>query len=160
MRKYRPLRVDETLMGGDEFSGFGKNSWIVFTANSRWIGRRYTSEFVKCRRPLKSKEAVATVKQHAKVKIKPWRCNDPLCIKEDVCDMAVCDGVSICSHAVLKTAVLAQQMHNNERDAIAAWLNHCKWHLKMNGAGCDISSDGKCKHWFIMGYKAATAPVS
>jgi len=38
--------------------------------------------------------------------------NDPLCIKEDVCDMAVCDGVSSCSHAVLKTAVLAQQTNN------------------------------------------------
>ena len=44
--------------------------------------------------------------------------NDPLCIKEDVCDMSVCDGV-------LKIAVLAQQTPNNERDAIAAWLNHC-----------------------------------
>ena len=38
--------------------------------------------------------------------------NDPLCIKEDVCDMAVCDGVSSCSHAVLKSAVLAQQTNN------------------------------------------------
>jgi hypothetical protein len=38
--------------------------------------------------------------------------NDPLCIKEDVCDMVVCDGVSSCSHAVLKTAVLAQQSTN------------------------------------------------
>ena len=44
--------------------------------------------------------------------------NDPLCIKEDVCDMAVCDGVSSCSHAVLKTAVLAQQANNNARDEI------------------------------------------
>ena len=50
--------------------------------------------------------------------------------------------------------------NNNERDAIAAWLNHCKWHLKMNGPACDITNDEKCKHWFIMGYKAATAPVS
>jgi len=40
--------------------------------------------------------------------------NDPLCIKEDVCDMAVCDGVSSCSHAVLKTAVLAQQTTNKQ----------------------------------------------
>ena len=40
--------------------------------------------------------------------------NDPLCIKEDVCDMAVCDGVSSCSHAVLKTAVLAQQTNNRQ----------------------------------------------
>jgi hypothetical protein len=39
--------------------------------------------------------------------------NDKLCIKEDVCDMAICDGVSICSHAVLKTAVLAQQTNNS-----------------------------------------------
>jgi hypothetical protein len=38
--------------------------------------------------------------------------NDKLCIKEDVCDMAVCDGVSSCSHAVLKSAVLAQQTNN------------------------------------------------
>ena len=78
--------------------------------------------------------------------------NDPLCIKEDVCDMSVCDGV-------LKIAVLAQQTPNNERDAIAAWLNHCTQHLKMNGPGCDVTNDGKCKHWFIMGYKAATAPM-
>jgi hypothetical protein len=40
--------------------------------------------------------------------------NDPLCIKEDVCDMAVCDGVSSCSHAVLKTAVLVQQSTNKQ----------------------------------------------
>lgn len=40
--------------------------------------------------------------------------NDPLCIKEDVCDMAVCDGVSSCSHAVLKSAVLAQQSTNKQ----------------------------------------------
>jgi hypothetical protein len=44
--------------------------------------------------------------------------NDPLCIKEDVCDMAVCDGVSSCSHAVLKTAVLAQQSTNKQSGAI------------------------------------------
>jgi hypothetical protein len=45
--------------------------------------------------------------------------NDPLCIKEDVCDMAVCDGVSSCSHAVLKTAVLVQQSTNKPSDEIA-----------------------------------------
>ena len=49
--------------------------------------------------------------------------NDPLCIKEDVCDMAVCDGVSSCSHAVLKTAVLAQQTINNLKAEIAALVN-------------------------------------
>jgi len=43
--------------------------------------------------------------------------NDPLCIKEDVCDMAVCDGVADCSHAVLKTAVLAQQTNNSDYTA-------------------------------------------
>lgn len=48
---------------------------------------------------------------------------------------------------------------NNSRDEIAAWLNHCKLHLKMNGPSCDITSDEICKHWFIMGYKAATLPV-
>jgi hypothetical protein len=40
--------------------------------------------------------------------------NDQLCIKEDVCDMAVCDGVSICSHAVLKSTVLVQQSTNRD----------------------------------------------
>ena len=54
--------------------------------------------------------------------------NDLLCIKEDVCDMAVCDGVSSCSHAVLKTAVLAQQTTNNDytaalRDDIYRWFS-------------------------------------
>jgi hypothetical protein len=39
--------------------------------------------------------------------------NDQLCIKEDVCDMAVCDGVSNCRHAVLKTSVLVQRSNNN-----------------------------------------------
>lgn len=39
--------------------------------------------------------------------------NDPRCIKEDVCDMAVCDGVMHCSHAVRKSAVLAQQTNNS-----------------------------------------------
>lgn len=38
--------------------------------------------------------------------------NDPLCIKEDVCDMAVCNGAMHCSHAVRKSAVLAQQTTN------------------------------------------------
>jgi hypothetical protein len=32
--------------------------------------------------------------------------NDPLCIKEDVCDMATCDGGLHCSHAVLRSAVI------------------------------------------------------
>ena len=56
--------------------------------------------------------------------------NDPLCIKEDVCDMAVCDGVSSCSHAVLKTAVLAQQTNNKQStpchwcDGVHPMLNH------------------------------------
>ena len=49
--------------------------------------------------------------------------------------------------------------HNTKRDAIAAWENHVKFHLKMNGLGCDISKNGMCKHWFVMGYNAATAPV-
>ena len=40
--------------------------------------------------------------------------NDPRCIKEDVCDMAVCDGIESCGHAVLKTAVLAQQTNNRQ----------------------------------------------
>ncbi|HSV49375.1 MAG TPA: hypothetical protein VLH35_03585 [Candidatus Acidoferrales bacterium] len=40
--------------------------------------------------------------------------NDPLCVKEDVCDMAVCDGVSGRSHAVLKSAVLVQQSTNKQ----------------------------------------------
>ena len=39
--------------------------------------------------------------------------NDPLCIKEDVCDMAVCDGALHCGHAVLKSSVLVQQPNNN-----------------------------------------------
>jgi hypothetical protein len=38
--------------------------------------------------------------------------NDPLCIKEDVCDMAVCDGALHCNHAVLKSAVLTQRSDN------------------------------------------------
>lgn len=50
--------------------------------------------------------------------------------------------------------------HNSARDAIAAWENHVKWHLKMNGPGCDISKNEMCKHWFVMGYNAATAPVA
>ena len=37
-------------------------------------------------------------------------------------------------------------------NAIIAWENHVKKHLKMNGPACDIAKDEKCKHWFIMGY--------
>ena len=44
--------------------------------------------------------------------------NDILCIKEDVCEMAVCDGVASCSHAVLKTAVLAQHTNNSHSEEI------------------------------------------
>jgi hypothetical protein len=49
--------------------------------------------------------------------------NDLLCIKEDVCDMAVCDGVSSCSHAVLKSAVLTQQT-TNSRYELALLVYH------------------------------------
>jgi len=44
--------------------------------------------------------------------------------------------------------------HNTARDAIAAWENHCKQHLKGNGPACDITNNEMCKHWFIMGYNA------
>lgn len=83
---------------------------------------------------------------------------DETCIKSDVCDMAVCDGAE-CNHRA-STVGSANTSTNSARDAIAAWENHCKWHLKMNGPGCGIENDGKCKHWFIMGYNAATAPVA
>ena len=43
---------------------------------------------------------------------------DPLCIKSDVCDMAVCDWALHCSHAVRKSE-LAQRSDNISRDAIA-----------------------------------------
>ena len=49
---------------------------------------------------------------------------DNLCIKSDVCDMAVCDGVFNCQHAVQKAAVLAQQTTNNARDESCPHLDN------------------------------------
>ena len=65
------------------------------------------------------------------------------------------------NHAVVaqKAAEPALHITQQPQDAIAAWENHCKWHLKVNGLGCDITNDEMCKHWFIMGYNAATASV-
>lgn len=55
--------------------------------------------------------------------------------------------------------VMQNTSTNTKRDAVTAWDNHCKSHLKMNGLGCDISKNELCKYWFIMGYNVATAPI-
>ena len=62
--------------------------------------------------------------------------NDALCIKEDVCEMAVCDGIASCSHAVLKTAVLAQQTNNSQS---ASALEICVDFMREYGLGVSPS---------------------
>ena len=65
-------------------------------------------------------------------------------------------GPLICAVERIKKelAVGQKPTTNSARDAIAAWENHCKQHLKGNGPACDITNDEMCKHWFIMGYNA------
>jgi hypothetical protein len=43
---------------------------------------------------------------------------DQLCIKSDVCDMAVCDGVNVCKHAAQDTKESTNSSHNMPRDEI------------------------------------------
>jgi len=64
--------------------------------------------------------------------------NDPLCIKEDVCDMAVCDGVSSCSHAVLKTAVLVQQTTNTASTPLPACITCAVPNCGMKAGYCGL----------------------
>jgi len=47
---------------------------------------------------------------------------DHLCIKSDVCDMAVCDGVNVCKHAVQDTKESTNSSHNTAMREIALCL--------------------------------------
>jgi hypothetical protein len=83
------------------------------------------------------------------------------CIKRDVCVFysdgdypQVCDK---CGHYITEKGFTST---NSERDANAAWEERVKLHLERNGIMCDISTDEKCKHWFILGFQAASAPVA
>ena len=43
---------------------------------------------------------------------------DQLCIKSDVCDMAVCDGVNVCKHAAQDTKESTNSSHKDRKSVV------------------------------------------
>jgi len=63
---------------------------------------------------------------------------DQLCIKSDVCDMAVCDGVNVCKHAAQNTMEIC---HTAPNKASAPGCKRCGGRVTHGGycASCHES---------------------